>query len=70
MQNRDIEFTAEGKAILSRETYEELRMFCRMHGETDLPTFQFLFTEHLDGNGGNYVLPLVKSNHPPKLTET
>ena len=38
MQNRDIEFK-DGKAILSRETYEEWRMFCRMHGETDLPAF-------------------------------
>ena len=37
MQNRDIAFTSDGKAILSKDTYEELRMFCRMHGETDLP---------------------------------
>ena len=39
MQNRDIEFTSDGKAILSKDTYEELRMFCRMHGETDLPVW-------------------------------
>ncbi len=38
MQNRDIEFK-DGKAILSRATYEEIVAFCRMHGETDLPAF-------------------------------
>lgn len=39
MKNLGIQF-GDDKAILSRETYEELRAFCRMHGETDLPAFQ------------------------------
>ena len=38
MQNRDIEFR-DNKVILSRETYEELKAFCAMHGETDLPGY-------------------------------
>ena len=38
MQNRDIAFKGD-KVVLSRETYEELKAFCAMHGETDLPAW-------------------------------
>ena len=38
MQNRDIAFKGD-KVVLSRDTYEELKAFCAMHGETDLPAW-------------------------------
>lgn len=43
MQNTDITFE-NGRVSMSEATYEELRAFCRQHGETDLLPFPSVFS--------------------------